>query len=343
MAESLVVALATNYKSAKMGISASRRAKRKRVSQQDDNSAPLKKMKKNRRFLPYEEAKKVVNALGLKSRVDWRRWSRTERPPDIIPSHPEKIYKNAGWNGLADWLGKKKGSAFLPYEEAKKVVNALGLKSRDDWRRWSRMERPPDIPSHPQRSYKNAGWNGFADWLGKKKGWAFLPYEEAKKVVNALGLKNQHDWWRWSRTERPPDIPSHPWSFYKNAGWNGLPDWLGKKNRPEFLRYEEAKKVDNALVLKNRVDRQRWSRTERLPDIPSATEQDLVRHSFTIECAEESFSFVDGFKIIEMSANTKNNVPDVPGGIRKNALFRSGNQKGEGKSGENCQRFLEYI
>ena len=43
---------------------------------------------------------------------------------------------------------------------------------------------------------------------------------------------------------------------------------------------------------------------------------------------------------IEMSANTKNNVPDVPGGIRKNALFRSGNQKGEGKSGENCQRFL---
>ena len=51
--------------------------------------------------------------------------------------------------------------------------------------------------------------------------------------------------------------------------------------------------------------------------------------------AEESFSIVDGFKIIEVSANTENNVPD---GIRKHALFRPGNQRGEGKSGENCQR-----
>ena len=72
MVESLVVALATNYKSAKMGASASRRAKRKRVTQQDGNSAPLKKTKKNRKYLPYEEAKKVVNALGLKSKDDWK-------------------------------------------------------------------------------------------------------------------------------------------------------------------------------------------------------------------------------------------------------------------------------
>ena len=66
-----------------------------------------------------------------------------------------------------------------------------------------------------------------------------------------------------------------------------------------------------------------------------ATEQDLVQHSSNIECPEESFSIVDGFKIIEVSANTENNVPD---GIRKHALFRPGNQRGEGKSGENCQR-----
>ena len=49
-----------------MGVNASISAKRKRVAQQDGNSAPFKKMKKNRNFLPYEEAKRVVNALGLK-------------------------------------------------------------------------------------------------------------------------------------------------------------------------------------------------------------------------------------------------------------------------------------
>ena len=42
--------------------------------------------------------------------------------------------------------------------------------------------------------YKNAGWK-------RKKNSTFLPYEEAKKVVNALGLKNLVDWERWSRTE----------------------------------------------------------------------------------------------------------------------------------------------
>ena len=65
------------------------------------------------------------------------------------------------------------------------MVNALGLKSEDDWKRWSRTERPPEIPSNPSVTYKDSGWNGFADWLGKNKWPAFLPYEEAK-VVNAL-------------------------------------------------------------------------------------------------------------------------------------------------------------
>ena len=83
-------------------------AKRKSVAQQNDNSAPpFKKMKTNRQFLPYEEAKKVVNALGLKSKDDWRRWSRTERPPDI-PSAPWVTYKDSGWNGFASWLEKPK-------------------------------------------------------------------------------------------------------------------------------------------------------------------------------------------------------------------------------------------
>ena len=52
-------------------------------------------------------------------------------------------------------------------KKQKKVVNALGLKSWEDWCRWSRTERPPDIPSSPRMTYKNKGWNGFADWLGQ--------------------------------------------------------------------------------------------------------------------------------------------------------------------------------
>ena len=54
-----------------MGVNASRNAKRKRVAQQDDNSAPFKKMKKNRNFLPYEEAKRETESI-MQSAFDYR-------------------------------------------------------------------------------------------------------------------------------------------------------------------------------------------------------------------------------------------------------------------------------
>ena len=53
------------------------------------------------------------------------------------------------------------------------------------------------------------------DWLERIKRHAFLPYEEAKKVVNALGLKGQDF----------PEIPSAPWVTYKDSGWNRFADW----------------------------------------------------------------------------------------------------------------------
>lgn len=68
--------------------------------------------KKKRTFLPFEEARKEVRALRFKSEIDWRRWSRTERPLKI-PGNPHKIYKDSGWNGISDWLGIEKKANIL--------------------------------------------------------------------------------------------------------------------------------------------------------------------------------------------------------------------------------------
>ena len=127
--ESLVVALATmkHYKRIKIDASASRIVKRKSVAQQDDKCAPpFKKMKTKRQFLPYEEAKKVVNALGLKNRVEWYRWSCAERPPDI-PSCPSISYKNAGWNGFADWLGQPNEQIYTYVIEGTRINEIVKL------------------------------------------------------------------------------------------------------------------------------------------------------------------------------------------------------------------------
>ena len=74
-----------------------------------------------------------------------------------------------------DWLGSedKRGGSFskdfLSFEEAREYVRALGLKGMIELREWARSgERPYNIPSNPGRSYKDKGWIGLNDWLGKE-------------------------------------------------------------------------------------------------------------------------------------------------------------------------------
>ena len=44
---------------------------------------------------------------------------------------------------------------FLSYDEARKIVHSMKLKSREDWKRYIKLDiKRPDIPSDPSRSYK---------------------------------------------------------------------------------------------------------------------------------------------------------------------------------------------
>lgn len=65
-------------------------------------------MNKNKVFLPYEEAKKIVHQYNLKSNREWREFSKTKAKELKIPSGPDKSYLNKGWIDWYDWLGNKK-------------------------------------------------------------------------------------------------------------------------------------------------------------------------------------------------------------------------------------------
>jgi len=69
--------------------------------------------------------------------------------------------------------------SFLPFEEAREIVRAVGLMGWEQWREWSRDCRPADIPSAPHRTYKDEGWVSMADWLGYGVGRA--AYERTPK------------------------------------------------------------------------------------------------------------------------------------------------------------------
>jgi len=56
--------------------------------------------------LPFEDAKSLIQSFKLKSLQEFQLWCREGNRPDNFPSSPQTTYKNKGWNGWADFLGK---------------------------------------------------------------------------------------------------------------------------------------------------------------------------------------------------------------------------------------------
>jgi hypothetical protein len=119
----------------------------------------------------------------------------------------------------------------LPFAVARAYAQKLKLKNRTEWRKWSKSgQRPSNIPSLPSRTYRDAGWISWPDWLGngKERVVAWRSFTEARAVARGLGLKGARGWWEWSKSkQRPSDIPSDPAKTYRDDGWISWPDWLG--------------------------------------------------------------------------------------------------------------------
>ncbi|MFQ5964910.1 MAG: DEAD/DEAH box helicase family protein [Candidatus Scalinduaceae bacterium] len=136
---------------------------------------------KKRKYRSFNKARSFVRSLGLKSNIEWRKYCKGELPengmlPQDIPAKPDRSFKGQGWNGWGDWLGTgivaPKDRKFCSFKEARVFVHTLGLKNRTEWRKYCKGELlekgtlPDDIPTRPDRTYKDSGWSGMGDWLG---------------------------------------------------------------------------------------------------------------------------------------------------------------------------------
>ncbi len=163
--------------------------------------------------------------------------------------------------------------------EARDFAHSLSLKSKNDWiKYYTGSQRPIDIPSVPDRVYKYKGWQGWGDWLGtgnKHPGTNnFLSFEDARKYVHVLGLRNGKDWVNYASSSSKPDfIPATPAQVYKNKGWKSWGDWLGTGSKhpgyKKCLPYYKAEKYAHQLHLKNEKQwRQHW-REHKPSEIPA--------------------------------------------------------------------------
>ena len=56
---------------------------------------------------------------------------------------------------------------YRPFEAAMEFARSQKLKNEVEWDRYCKSgKKPVDIPTHPDRTYKNSGWAGWGTWLG---------------------------------------------------------------------------------------------------------------------------------------------------------------------------------
>ena len=170
-----------------------------------------------------------VQRAGEQSGGGGRKGKPTEDPADAPPPKKTKLGSASGAaSGGARGSGRMAQGGALAFEAARNVVRTLKLRSGKEWQEYSKSgKRPSNIPSNPNKAYRDAGWVSMPDWLGYE-GKEILSFEAARTFVRTLKLGGVKEWHEYSKSgKRPSNIPGNPARVYRDAGWVSMPDWLG--------------------------------------------------------------------------------------------------------------------
>jgi hypothetical protein len=126
-------------------------------------------------FRKFTKARSWARLKGLKGEEDWKALCRAGKLPIDIPTKPNRTYSNEGWKSWGDWLGTGTVAFLLkkyrPFSKARSWARTLGLKSRSEWRAFSKSGKlPNDIPVRPDKREMGSGpesWH-FCQHLARK-------------------------------------------------------------------------------------------------------------------------------------------------------------------------------
>ena len=102
----------------------------------------------------------------------------------------------------------------------------------------------------------------------------YRSFEDGRKYVRSLKLKNHTQWLEFARSpKKPNDVPICPWSTYRKE-WKGLGDWLNTGNvapyKRKFRSFNEARRFARSLKLQNFTEWIEFCKSKKVPfDIPS--------------------------------------------------------------------------
>jgi hypothetical protein len=230
-----------------------------------------------REYRSFKKAREFARSLGLKSNYDWHDYCKSGKKPADIPAAPRNAYLKT-WSGWGDWLGTGNvhSGDWRAFKKARAFVRRLGLKSRNEWRDYSKSgKKPDDIPGDPGVVYAELGWSSFGDWLGTctvaPRLRQYRSFKKARAFVCNLGLKSFAEWRAYCKSaKRPADIPTKPQNVYAEDGWSNLGDWLGTGTIAtrfrEYRSFKKARTFARGLGLKSRSEWEAYCKSEKKPD-----------------------------------------------------------------------------
>jgi very-short-patch-repair endonuclease len=273
------------------------------------------KQKKYLLFYDLNECKETIKKFNIKTHKEWQNWVKNQNKDKKIPTNPDKTYKGE-WVSWVDFLNTNNKSYseisenFLSFEKARNCVRSLKLKNQKEWGIYCRNNKPKNIPSCPNRTYKNE-WLGYSDWLGTKtvatQLRSYLPYEEAKEYIRNLNFNGS---WEDLTKILPPKIPKAPHHVYKE-NWTDYYDFMGQQTPIKSKgEYEIAKWLErNNIIFIKEKKFDDCKNIRKLPFdfyIPShniCIEYDGIQHY-------EAIDFFGGVKALQQNKykdNLKNN------------------------------------
>lgn len=182
-------------------------------------------------YIDFETFKKELIKNNIKSSIEY---FAVYKDHPGWPASPHRFYRESGWSDWGTLLGKEKKN-FISFDELKKEVRDLGIKTKSEYLRM--RNEYPNWPSVPSRVYKESGWISWVDLFDKTEN---IPsFEDLKKDVQRLNIGSSSEYSKFLLEN--PNWPQSPQHSYKNKGWVDWYDFLGKE-KPKWLNFDELKK-----------------------------------------------------------------------------------------------------
>jgi hypothetical protein len=220
----------------------------------------------NRFTLSYCELKEWViknKPEYVNSISSYKKWVKFNNTPIFLPKTPKNVYEKYGWVSWGDFLGTGNVKSndliknYITYDECKKWVkeNLSIVTSIKMWKNYHENNQLPIfIPKRPERFYKSRGWVDWYDFLNYNKK-TFLSHHEAKKWLNEnFGKINIVEFKKLcANGDIPNFIPRKPHNTYDDfISWNDFLGGKSKRNKNDYLSFNDAKKIVHTLKIKSR-------------------------------------------------------------------------------------------